>query len=358
MLRWGELHAPKADAEKDKDPASAYLCKHRGNLEIAVLNVLALHDAARGNAAASQSISPDGQSAQMAAWQANPVQVFDDLHKLALKALEIVISVHESAISVPRETSIEQVEVGSVESLRQTIEIAQQIWFSTPIQSYLVRPEGAVHLDTMPASGQRITGSCYHDLALGLAVGLYKGIMEKLPAANFVAYLRCHAAVGDGVAQRLATIRSEVQCEWMRGVERWKAETSGNAVSDSIREKMAGERLPSGRQIAAKKRHSKPKVASKPTTPISSNESDDNNPPVEILAHLTITQRKLFVQLWKKTKSTLNSLASTVWKEKAIENASMQRAAQRLGDRLLSLGHKEITIEVSGDFILLKRPDK
>ena len=41
-----------------------------------------------------------------------------------------------------------------------------------------------------------------------------------------------------------------------------------------------------------------------------------------------------------------------------VENATIQRAVERLNDKLLDLTQGQISVENSGGFVILKRPDK
>jgi hypothetical protein len=122
------------------------------------------------------------------------------------------------------------------ETLRQTILEAQAVWFDSPIPGYLDRVEGPVNLDNQQdrAIG-RVSGSCYHDLALAVAVGLLRWIEKAAPASDYTASMRYYTAAGDHISERLTGLIAQVRCECRQGINRWKEEQgSGYRAEPSV----------------------------------------------------------------------------------------------------------------------------
>jgi hypothetical protein len=160
-----------------------------------------------------------------AQWEADPVQALQRLRDCTCDAANLVIEAHRWARLASSGQSMADIAQEPRCALYQAIVEAQAIWFDTPAARYLDRPEGPVNLDHL--EGQtvgRVSGSCHHDLALSLAVGLLRWIEESLPAADYVAAMRYYTAAGDHVGQHLAGLVAQVRCECQRGIARWKAE--------------------------------------------------------------------------------------------------------------------------------------
>jgi hypothetical protein len=170
------------------------------------------------------------------------------------EALNLVCVIHEQALAASPDERLANVAGANHGLLRQAIVEAQAIWNNTPIARFLDRPEGPVYLN--PEGRQRLgeaSGSCYHDLALGVAVCTLKGILDGLTARDFTRMMRFRTAAGDHVTQHISSLISHVRCECQRGIERFSAEKRGRAVAqdgasddDSLAPEPAGDEAGTG----------------------------------------------------------------------------------------------------------------
>jgi len=118
------------------------------------------------------------------------------------------------------------------EMLYRAIVEAQAIWFDTPAHGYLDRPEGPVYLDHLEDRPiVRVSGSCHHDLALSLAVGLLGWIVEAVPASDYAAAMRFYTAAGDHVSERLTGLVALVRCECQQGIARWREKAGQSSIA-------------------------------------------------------------------------------------------------------------------------------
>src|SRR5262249_28928650 len=119
--------------------------------------------------------------------------------------------------------------------LLRAVKEAQDIWFDTPVRRFL-EGEQPVALER---AGRRpvLLGSCYHDLALALAVGLLRWIEERCSARAYLAKMRYSTAAGDDVAQRLTAIKAHVASETQRGIRCWRTEQNLAGAGDAPKEK-------------------------------------------------------------------------------------------------------------------------
>jgi hypothetical protein len=155
-------------------------------------------------------------------WEENPRLAFERLRDLVCGAVHITSSLYQDALSASPEESLASLSSDVLEPLHQAIFDAQEIWYETPISRYLDRPEGPVLLSRL--NHRTVTGSCYHDLALAVAVRVLRGAQGPELARDFVRELRYHTAAGDGVALHLASLMPQVRCECQLGVARWQAD--------------------------------------------------------------------------------------------------------------------------------------
>src|SRR5262249_39994756 len=145
-------------------------------------------------------------------------------------AIHLVVEMHRQALAAPPGESLANVGRELHEPLGRTIVAAQGFWFDTPIARFLDRPQ-QVHLDRQKGRTiSRISGSCNHDLALILAVGLWRWIEEGVPAEDYVTCMRFYTFAGDYVGEHLVSLVSLVRCECQEGLARWRQETSGQDV--------------------------------------------------------------------------------------------------------------------------------
>src|SRR5262249_37688452 len=131
---------------------------------------------------------------------------------------------HGLALGAPPGQSLADMGQDWHAQLRQAIVEAQAIWFDTPIARYLDRSEGPVYLDHQAARTiPRVSGSCNHDLALALAVGVLCWFEKSLPASDYVPRMRFYTAAGDRVNEHLAGLFALVRCECQQGIARLRA---------------------------------------------------------------------------------------------------------------------------------------
>jgi excisionase family DNA binding protein len=157
------------------------------------------------------------------------------LRDCVCKALEAVTAAHAAALSAPPEEILADLAANLVGSdgqldqhLFQAIAEAQAIWFDTPARRYLER-EKAVYLrsrDDRPNG--LVNGSCFHDLALAVALWTWKCIEAETSTRDFVRELRYRTAAGDQVGQHLFSLRPLVAAECASGIEKHRLE---NAIS-------------------------------------------------------------------------------------------------------------------------------
>jgi hypothetical protein len=155
-------------------------------------------------------------------WKENPRLAFERLRDLVCKALQITSLLYQDALNASPEESLASLGSDVLEPLHQAIFDAQEIWYETPICRYLERREGPVYLSRLGQGA--VTGSCYHDLALAVAVRVLEGAQGSELARDFVRNLRYHTAAGDRVALHLASLIPRVRCECQLGVSQWQAE--------------------------------------------------------------------------------------------------------------------------------------
>jgi hypothetical protein len=172
------------------------------------------------------SSPPAGAASAKALWESDPVQAFERLRDSVCIALDYVGEAHRLASGTAEGESLTTVAGELIEPLGQAIAEAQALWFSTPIARYLDRAEGPVYLDNSEGRVTgRVSGSCYHDLALGVAVGLLRWIEAAVPASDYVSLMRFETAAGNLVGQHLAGLKPEVRCESRNGIARLRADS-------------------------------------------------------------------------------------------------------------------------------------
>lgn len=159
------------------------------------------------------------------AWNRNAIETFERLRDRISQAIQLVVEIHQSALSASRDASIVGVGQDLHQPLFDAVCEAQAIWLDTPIQRYLTRSEGPVYLDHLEhRPGPRVSGSCYHDLALGGANWLCECIQKSISIADVLRFLRFNTIAGDAVGQHLHGLLSHVSCETQQGIERWREE--------------------------------------------------------------------------------------------------------------------------------------
>jgi hypothetical protein len=139
--------------------------------------------------------------------------IFERLRDRVCDALDLVCEIHRAALGAGPDQTLEHVAPWLHEPLHRAVTEAQAVWFDTPARRHLERST-PVYLDRLGRSQSNgPSGTCYHDLALAVAVGLLRWIETDEPAQNFVRSLRFHTAAGDDVGQYLCTIKTHVACE-------------------------------------------------------------------------------------------------------------------------------------------------
>lgn len=82
-----------------------------------------------------------------------------------------------------------------------------------------------------------------------------------------------------------------------------------------------------------------------------------DSPPVEVLVELSAQHREILQYLWKQGNATFRKLESEIWRNNVVEPATVQRAVQRLINRLFEL-KADFIVDMKGEHVILKRPDK
>jgi hypothetical protein len=168
-------------------------------------------------------------------WERNPIDAFERLRDRACDALDVVIEIHQAALQAPDAELLDNVLSQLHEPLLCAVAEAQGYWFDTPTARFLDRPEGPVYLDDHerePGRAPIPSGSCFHDLAIGVAVGLLQSINAGLSAADYCAMMRLNTAGGEAVGQRLANLKSSVRCECQQGIGRWSSSSAAIAATE------------------------------------------------------------------------------------------------------------------------------
>jgi hypothetical protein len=171
--------------------------------------------------------------APMTSWATDPVGTLEQLRDRVCGALDLVCEIHRQALAAAPGQGLEDVGQELHRRLHQAIVHAQAIWFDTPARRYLDRPE-PVCLDSRgrPDPGGP-TGSCYHDLALGVAVGLLGWVKANEPAEMLARFLRFHTAAGDDVGQYLSGLKAHVACECRQAIAQVQAQAGTPAAPDA-----------------------------------------------------------------------------------------------------------------------------
>jgi hypothetical protein len=176
-------------------------------------------------------------------WERDPVEAFEHLRDCVVDAVNRVCEVHRLAVCAPEGAKLSDVASEHFDRLRRTVCDAQALWFDTPLSRYLDRSEDPVYLDTIDGRTiGRVSGSCYHDLALGVTVGSLKWIEASLPASDYAGSMRFSAAVGDYVPERLTFLASSVRCECQAGIARWRADEKATASQEKVAAPMSSGR--------------------------------------------------------------------------------------------------------------------
>jgi hypothetical protein len=183
-------------------------------------------------------------------WDSDPVQAFETFRDHVCEALRLVIEILRQGLTAAAGETLASVGREYHDSLVRAVVAAKAFWFDSPVARFLDRPDGPVHLDRQAARTlARVSGSCSHDLALGVAVGLLLWIEEARPATAYVRSMRFYTAAGDNVAQHLASLLSDVRCECQRGVARWREETRLDEARNPVRPE--GAIVEAGQEAAA-----------------------------------------------------------------------------------------------------------
>lgn len=152
-------------------------------------------------------------------WGRDPIGAFKCLRDLLCGALSVVSDAYRLALTAAPDDAIGDVCRDLFGELDGAIVQAQGYWFRSPISRYLERPEGPVRLDGEEGIGP-VIGSCYHDLALGVAVGLWGAMTAGMSARDYARAMRYNTAAGDQVRQRLGSLATRVRCECRQGIVR------------------------------------------------------------------------------------------------------------------------------------------
>jgi hypothetical protein len=176
------------------------------------------------------------QSAKLL-WDRNPIEAFERLRDRVCVGVQHVVAIHEQAANAPPSASLADIGRELHESLDLAHCEAQAIWYDTSIRRFLERTEGPVYLDHLDERAiGRVSGSCYHDLAMGIVSFTVLWINKRLPAREFRAELRFRTSAGEDVGQHLLSLLSNIRCECVRGIAQWREESRLNdARSQKVR---------------------------------------------------------------------------------------------------------------------------
>ena len=163
---------------------------------------------------------PSPPSPPPALWGIDPVAGFECFRDLVCEALRVVAEAHRLALSAAPDERMGDVCRGLFGELAEAIGRAQDYWFDSTIARYLERPEGPVYLDSRGVGSA--TGTCYHDLALGGAVGLLGAMKRGGTAGGYVRAMRFDTGAGDQVRRHLDALATRVRCECSQGVGRFE----------------------------------------------------------------------------------------------------------------------------------------
>src|ERR1043166_741143 len=115
-------------------------------------------------------------------WKENPRLAFECLRDLISEAIHICCLLYQNALASPEE-NLSNLGSDLLESLHHAVFDAQEFWFDTPVSRYLDRQNEPVPLSRLKSG--MVIGSCFHDLALKVAVRVLEGIQGGEPARNF-----------------------------------------------------------------------------------------------------------------------------------------------------------------------------
>jgi len=168
-------------------------------------------------------------AAALALWKSAPIAAFEALRDRIVDALAHTIEIHRQAALADRDTSMAAIAREVHKPLRDAIFDARAFWFHTPIARYLELPEPVVLDKQKSSTAGQVTGSCYHDLGMKVAVGLDRFIAGSFLAKEYLADVRFKTAAGDNVGQHLDGLITQVRCECGNGISKWRASTTMKA---------------------------------------------------------------------------------------------------------------------------------
>jgi hypothetical protein len=178
-----------------------------------------------GNGRAYKAWDAGCSAAAQEVWTLDPREAFEQLRDSVCEALAVVSEVHQLALTAPPKESLPNVSLSGrlFQRLSEAVCVFQALWFDTPISRYLDRREGPVYLDNLDQhSVGSVSGSCFHDLGMAVAVELFKWMEASQTAKEYVDEIRLKTAVGDYAGERLTQLISHVRCECLQGIERWE----------------------------------------------------------------------------------------------------------------------------------------
>jgi hypothetical protein len=204
------------------------VCRRRP-CDIPTANALTLDEAADVIEATSKQVEQGDNNRDETAirlWERNPVEVFERLRDRVCETVQRAVALHHRAANTQPDTPLATIAQADGDALYDAHCEAQALWYATPVRRYLERAEGPVFLDNLDERAKaRVSGSCYHDLMMGLGAFTIQGIRGGGTANGFRAALRLRTAAGDDVSQRLLSMMSHVRCECRQGIARWQDET-------------------------------------------------------------------------------------------------------------------------------------
>lgn len=179
----------------------------------------------------------------LATWQADETQAFERHRDLVCLCVDHVAETYNHALRVGSDEPLENPRTKAHQRFVNSLCEAQGYWFGTPISRFLDRPDGPVHLDEEPNNIQwRVSASCYHELAMGLACG----VVLRIRAGHTAGWFRRSfsgaivartgsrlIASGERVAVRLGSIKGFVRSEAAAGIKRSQSQHNGHETNDA-----------------------------------------------------------------------------------------------------------------------------
>ena len=179
-------------------------------------------------------------------WNSDAQGVFRSFRDHAITLIEIVARVHYLCGASDRATPVLQL----FETMREFYDVcrctAKNMWWSTPLPSYLTRPRPIV-VFVHGTRRTRLDGSCFHEVAINFADSLDGCVQGGISAHEYVAHLRFQTGRGDEVTDYLKSLVADIRCEWRDALERYKQTEDSSTIGKPLTDRRDG--LPAEKHI-------------------------------------------------------------------------------------------------------------